>query len=184
MGVLFQAVELATPADGTEIQIQTDPDSGVIQSIDPRPLVTRIQVTQTVAASLHAIKDAVGGIATFANATRAAGKSVRIEALTLRSIDQQLGAYDLILFDTSPSGTVTDDAAFDPTDADLLNCVGKIAIGGTDYSDFSDNAIAHVTVGLTAVLQSTSLYGCLVVRSAVTYASTVGPTITLTLVQD
>jgi hypothetical protein len=183
MGVLFQAVELATPADGTEVQVQTDPDSGVVQSIDPRVLVTKIQVAQTTSAGTYEAFDAIGGLITFSNAARIAGGSIHVEGVQIVDEDAQLAAMDLVLFSVAP-GTVTDEVAFDPTDAELLDCVGVIPISVGSYHLFNDNAVAHVDCTVTCKLTTTTLYGVLVSRGTPTYASTSSIHVTVEILQD
>jgi hypothetical protein len=183
MGVTFQTAALATPAAGVVVQEQTDPSTGVVQSMDPRVLVERIQISQTTSAATYEALDAIGGLITFSNAARVAGGSVHIEGVTIVDEDAQLAAMDLVLFRAAP-GTVTDEVAFDPTDAELLDCVGVIPISVGDYHLFTDNAVAHVDCTVTCVLSTATLYGVLVARGTPTYASTSSIHVTIELVQD
>jgi hypothetical protein len=97
--------------------------------------------------------------------------------------DAQAAAVDLVLF-RATIGAPTDEAAFDPTDAELLDCVGFIRFAATDYSLFTDNAVAHKDASLTASLAGTSLFGVLMAVGTPTYASTSSIHVTLTIVQD
>ena len=73
-------------------------------------------------------------------------------------------SIDLVLFNATISAP-TDSSPFDPTDAELLTCVGVISI--TTWADFNDNSVAsRFSLGLTANLAGTSLFGALVARSA------------------
>lgn len=183
MSVDYVANAKATPTGGTVIQTQDEPGDGVVQSIDPRPATTRIQVSQTTTATAYEALDAIGGLITFANAARQAGDSVHIEGVTLVDEDAQLAAMDLVLFSAAP-GTVTDEAAFDPADAELLTVLAVIPIAAGDYHLFTDNAVAHVDCSVTCVCAATSLYGVLVARGTPTYASTSSIHVAITLVQD
>jgi len=62
-------------------------------------------------------------------------------------IDQakQSAAINLVFFHSDPSAsTFTENAEFDCADADLDNCIGVIAVAGTDYLALKDNSIATV----------------------------------------
>lgn len=151
--------------------------------VDPRPKVTRIQVSQTTSAAAYEALDAIGGLMTFANAARISGGSIHIESVTIVDEDSQAAAMDLVLFRASITGP-TDEVAFDPTDAELLDCIGVIEFTADDYHAFTDNSVAHKDCALTATLAGTSLYGVLVARGTPTYASTSSIHCTVTLVQD
>lgn len=173
----------ATLAGGTAVETTANAGTGARQTVDPRPDVVRLTASLTTNASAYEAGDAVGGVMTFADAVRQAGDSFRIESVTIVDEDQQLVAMSLVLFNASV--TATDDTTFDPTDADLLNCLGHIPVAAADYSSFSDNAIAHVDAGFTGLIASgTSLFGVLVTRGTPTYASTSSVHVILVLVRD
>lgn len=184
--VHYQRVKQALGPNGTHTADQAGRDigSGVGAAyVDNRPSVTRIQVSQTTTATAYEAKDAIGGLMTFANAARVSGGSIHVESVQIVDEDQQLAAVDLILFSGSITAP-TDEAAFDPTDAELLTCVGVVKFTVSDYSDFNDNAVAHKDCAISATLSGTSLYGVLVARGTPTYASTSSVHVTVTVVQD
>jgi hypothetical protein len=151
--------------------------------VDQRAKVVRLSATPTVSTSpAYTAKDAVGGVMSFANAVRASGGSARLEAVQVVDKGQQMAALDLVLFDSNPGGTFSDNTAFDPTDADLSTVVAVIPIGS--YADFNDNSVADVPVSRSIVLAGTTLYGALVTRGTPTYTTTSDIVVTLTLVQD
>jgi len=92
----------------------------------------------------------------------------------------------MVLFNAAFTATA-DNAPFDPSDADLVNCLGYIDIAQTDYADFTDNSVATKTSGLrmSFVFQLdaavTTLYGQLVVRSAPTYTAVDDLTVIITV---
>ena len=89
----------------------------------------------------------------------------------------QAAAIDLVLFGEDPSGTTfTDNAAFDPADADLDNLIGVISFAAASYQSYADNAACLVTdlavpIPLNIVDSSLKIYGALVSRGAPTYAA-------------
>lgn len=170
---------------GVGTSVSTNDASGAhVQRVHSTLEVVRISQTPTISAgAIYAAKDAIGGLLTFANAARWSGGSGRIEAITLVDKDQERADIDLILFDTTITAP-TDNAPFDPTDTELLTCVGWIPIGAGMYSDFNDNSVAIVYPGLQYLLTGTSLFGVLVSRGTPTYTATTDLVIGLTLAVD
>ena len=122
-----------------------------------------ITQTPTVGTAAYVAKDAVGGLLTFANAARVSAGSISIDAVTIVDKAQQMMSLDLVLFNAT-IGAPTDSSPFDPTDAELLTCIGVIPV--TVWSDFTDNSVAsRSALGLTANLAGTSLFGALVART-------------------
>jgi len=144
---------------------------------------TRITVQPTVSTTpAYTAKDAVGGKLTFANAARSSGGSITIQTAVIIDRSQQMPVVEHVLFDRDFTAS-SDNAAFDPTDADLAYCIGVIRI--SDYADFNDNAVAvRAGIGLTAKLEGTDLYGQLVTRSTPTFVATTDIVVALTIVRD
>lgn len=179
-GVHYQRNKIALGADGTAIDLVGTAARGAY--VDPRPLAVRLSQTPTISTTAYAAKDAVGGLMTFANAVRASGGTCLVQSVQVVDKDQEMAALDLVLFDRSITAP-TDNAAFDPTDTELTQCVGVIPI--TFYADFNDNAVAIVNnVGLECVLNGTDLFGVLVSRGTPTYTATSDIVVILTILQD
>lgn len=128
-----------------------------------------IVATPSVGTAAYVAKDAVGTLLSFSNAARVSGGSITVDAVTIVDKAQQMMTMELVLFNASIT-TPTDSSAFDPTDAELLTCIGVIPI--STWYDFNDNSVAHrAGLGLTAVLAGTTLYGVLVARSSGTLSA-------------
>lgn len=157
---------------GVGTDVSTDDVGGAhIQRVRSTLELVRISVTPTISTTIYAAKDAIGGLLTFASAARYTGGGGRIVAVQLVDLDQERADMDLVLFDRTFAAP-TDNAPFDPTDAEMATCVGWIPIVGGMYSDFNDNCVAHIDVNLAYNLAGTSLFGALVARSTPTYTST------------
>ncbi len=145
-----------------------------------------IAQTPTITAGLYAAGDALGGLLTFANAARVAGGGGTITKVVVIDDDQELAPIDVVFFDQT-FGATADNAAFDPTDADMQNNIGYIDIAATDYADFNDNSVAAKTSGLRMpfdydlVAAGTSLFAQMVVRDTPTYTATDDLTIKITV---
>ncbi len=165
-GVLAQRVKPVWGVDGTGT------DTSATNPL-PVSLPSIVRVTQTPTVSTtpaYTAKDAVGGLLTFANAVRASGGSGQLLTVTVIDNSQQRPSLELVLFDRTFTAS-TDNAIFAPSDADLANCIGVVAINA--WSDFSTNSIATVSaVGLGFVLNGTSLFGQLVTRGTPTFVAT------------
>lgn len=150
--------------------------------VDPRLKVVRLQVTPTISTGIYAAKDAIGGLLTFSSAARATGGTIFIQSLVVVDKDQERADMELVLFRATFTAP-TDNAVFDPTDAELLDCVGVIGVG--PWYDFNDNSVASVNnIGLEVSLAGTDLFGALVSRGTPTYTGTTDIVVTLTLSQD
>ena len=176
-------------ASGGPVEILAD---GLPVGLPANPLpvreygdVVEVVQTPTITAGAYAAGDALGGLLTFVNAVRAAGETSIITKIVIVDTANQTAPVDLVLFNQAFTPTA-DNAAFNPSDADLANCIGFVDVAATDYSSFNqDDAVAAKSSGLRMpfpiVLVGTSLFGQMVVRDAPTYAATDDLTIKLTI---
>ena len=162
--------------------ITIEPGTDPIQVETASPF--RISLTPTITAGIYAAGDALGGRLEFAAAAREAAAGGTITKVVIVDEAQQLAPVDLVLFDQAFTATA-DNAPFDPTDADLANCIGYIDVAATDYADFTDNSVAAKASGLRMpfdyVLDGTVLYGQLVVRDTPTYVAIDDLTVMITV---
>lgn len=98
------------------------------------------------------------------------GQGGVIQSVGIIDLAAQAQNIDVMFFDTEPSGTTfTDNAAFDPADADLAHCVGVASI--TDWKSFADNAYGQVLNVAIPFVATGSLYAVLVSRGTGTYGA-------------
>lgn len=113
------------------------------------------------------------------------GGSGVIQSVVIVDQDAQEINIDVYFFDAEPTNTTfTDQAAFDPDDADLDLLIGVAVV--TDWRSQSDNSIGQVhNLGMAFVLTpgARTLYAVLVTRGTPTYAAT-GLTLRVTILQD
>ncbi len=154
------------------IDIGTDATESIIDGTAAAPAALMptggksFAITQipTVGTAAYVAKDAVGGLLTFANAARASGGSFILDSVTIADKSASMPILDLVLFNVTLTGP-TDSSVFDPTDAELLTCIGVVPI--STWADFNDNSVAHRSgLGVNVVLAGTSLFGVLVARSS------------------
>jgi len=155
----------------------------VVTTEDPVDIV----LTPTIsAAAIYAAGDALGGLLTFAAAARVAGGGGTITKVVVIDEDQERAPVDVVFFDRT-FGATADNAPFDPTDADLANCIGYLDVAATDYENFVDNSVAVKASGLRMpfdydlVAAGTSLFAQMVVRSTPTYTAVDDITIKITV---
>lgn len=144
---------------------------------------TVISQTPTIGTVAYTAKDAVGGTLTFADAVRTTGGSGRIKSVTVIDNDGEDAELNVILFDQAFTATA-DAATFDPTDADLQNCIGFINIPAANYEPFNDNSVGVVTTDLPFVAAATTIYGQLQCPGTPTYTAVNDLTIKLGIVRD
>jgi len=145
--------------------------------------VLLISQTPTISTSAYTAKDAVGGKLTFASAARWSGAGGLIVGLSIDDLDQERAPLELVLFNQDFTAS-SDNAVFDPSDADLANLIAVIPL--TQYFDFNDNAAGYV--GNLAIpyacVGGTSLYGQLVTRGTPTYTATSDLVVKLHVLRD
>lgn len=147
-----------------------------------------VSVTPTISTLIYTSGNVVGGVMEFKHAgigSRSGGKDTGfIQSVILIDNDSEDALFDLHLFDREPAGTYADQAAFSPTDADLLTYIGTVAI--TAYKTHPTNSTATVTpVGLPfSAGDNGSLYGVLEVGTTPTYTADSDLTVRLGIMQD
>jgi hypothetical protein len=147
--------------------------------------VSRMNIPQTPTVSTspaYTSGDAIGGLLTFANAAAATGGSgLILSATALCKTPALLPILELWLFNQTFTPT-SDNAAFAPSDADMANCIGVIPIAA--WYDDTANSLAVWRGAHPYVLTGTSLFGQLVVRTAVTLGSTTDLIVAVNVTRD
>lgn len=148
--------------------------------------VLEVAVTPTITAGAYTAGDALGGLLTFASVVRTAGGSGEIVKVTIIDNAKQSAPVDLVLFDQTFTATA-DNSPFDPSDADLQNCLGYVSVAATDYAEFNDNGVATKASGLQMPFAyklaagGSSLFGQTVIRNGDTYVAVNDITIKITV---
>lgn len=143
----------------------------------------KVQVAQTVTASAYSAGNALGGLMTVANAARVSGSAGApgtggiLTGLQINSKANQSGVQvDVFLFDANPTGsTCTDKTAFVLATADFDKVVGILTVPSTPANGAGWFSGGTGSVGIPTyypvtydLASATSLYGCAVVRAAIT----------------
>ena len=145
-----------------------------------------VSVTPVVDTNIYAAKDALSPIMAFTGLT--CGKKSaygRITGVTLTDDSDNAVEYDLILFKSVPATAFVANAAFDPSDADLLLMLPVINLASSDHFSFTDNGISSLaslgsyTYALATGGGSATIYGAIVQRGTPTYSATDDVTVTL-----
>jgi hypothetical protein len=159
--VYYQKVKLDVGGDGATVPVIGGASASGLLPVGGKCVA--ISQTPTIGTGAYVAKDAVGGLLEFANAARVSGGSITVDTVVVVDKAQVMLILDLVLFNVTLTAP-TDSSVFDPTDAELATCIGVVPI--TTWADFSDNSMAtRANIGLTGVLNGTSLFGVLVARS-------------------
>jgi hypothetical protein len=143
-----------------------------------------VAVPAVTASSAYASGNAVGGLLTFANATRTISSGV-LHSVNLNFKSAQTAATDLILFNAQPTNTtITDKTAFSLAAADFDKVVGVVHI--TDCTSLGTPSTCRAdSLGLTFRLASgTTLYGVLVTRGTPTFSATSDVSVQISVLED
>ena len=144
-----------------------------------------ISVSLTGTAGAYSANDVNGGLITFPGAFDAnTGKGVLTSVYILDKAATGTNKT-LHLFNASVT-SIADNAAFDPTDTELLtNYIGAVPI--TTHDAFADNGVSYAD-GLAKPVYnlagSTALYAYLVEDSTPTYASTTDVAVKISITRD
>ena len=133
-----------------------------------------IEATPTVDTAAFATGDLIGAAAIeLSGAT--GGNEIHggmIQSVIVTDLAKQSAALDIVFFDADPSNTTfTENAAFDPDDADILNIIGVAAI--TDWKAFNDSSVGQaLNLAIPFVADTKNkLYAVIVSRGAPTYGA-------------
>lgn len=127
------------------------------------PVITTVQYTAG---------DALGGKQSLAEAVAKGQFTGVIDSITITDLAKQSLAIDVFFFDRDFTPT-TDNAAFDPADADLPNCIGVVSIVAGDYAACADSSVAckrDINLPFKLDADGTTLYAQAVTRGTPTYA--------------
>lgn len=145
-----------------------------------------ISVTPTIDTNIYASGDALGGLQTISGAGRVGIGSGIIHAVVVTDLDKEGADIDVIVFSGNPSATtVTNNAALDVDDADLVKIVCVIQV--TSDSAFSDNGVSFAhgnNCVFRADVATGTLYAIAVARGTPTYASASDLTFRYSVLQD
>lgn len=180
LGYSTLASESLVPADANGLLVNTGPS------------VLRIEVNSaglTTASTSYTAGDQEGTELTFANAARVSAQGGVVVGAVLLDKPKVLSAtpadIDLYLFTASVTGA-SDNAAFDDSDTDLGNYVGKIRFALGDWVSHSSNAInERQSLSIPYTCAATSLFGILVCRTNHTFFGAVTDLrVALTVMRD
>jgi hypothetical protein len=167
MGVRNHTTGSTTDGDYSAISVSS---TGEMQTLARRDL-QRIAVGVTgvtTATTAYVAGDQVGTQITLANAARLSGGSGTIVGATLIDQSDIIGAYDLVIFDSSVT-LAADNAAFAISDADSLKIVALIQLAGA--FDLTNNRVAQAyNLAIPYVCSGgTSLFAALITRAGHTF---------------
>lgn len=116
-----------------------------------------LTATPTISTSAYAAGDAVGTLMTFTGAGLQGNTRKQLKRVVVTDLAKANMPIHILLFMTNPSNTtVTDNAALDVSDVDILTSLGVVAI--TAYTQNADNSIGYADVDIPIFLTSSGLY--------------------------
>lgn len=136
----------------------------------------------TVTAGAYTAKDVIGGEQTI-TAGRDPMFSGIIRSITVADKAAQAVNLNFHFFKSNPASNIADNAAFDPSDADLLLHIGTCEV--TTHHSFSDNSVSvEDNCDLHFDISADTLYYYIEAVTAPTYASTSDVQVTIVIEQD
>lgn len=147
---------------------------------------SKVQVTPTVSnAVAYTALDNVGGIMTIALALRTNNGTGILQDLTIWDKDNQKAAYTIDIWNASPSGTYTDNAA-EVIAGDQAKYLGTILVAAGDYTTTGAVARANIKgIGMALLgASTTSLFATVQTTGTPTFTSTSGLVFSFGILQD
>lgn len=143
-----------------------------------------VRVTPTITTSAYAAGDSIGGAIELPNACRLGKQSGVVQSINVIDKDSEEATLDLHFFSAAP--TATDNAEFDPTDAQLADSyLGSVNVAS--YNAFADNSAASVqNVGIPFELAQdvASLYVVITTTGTPTYTAATDISLAIGILQD
>lgn len=140
-----------------------------------------VSVTPTIGTDAYTANDVVGGLLTFDVTGGAIGGGL-INSAWVVDDDDEKAALKLYLFDEAPT-TIADDAAFEPTAADLKKLVSVVSISA--YTTVNSNAYCVVEdINNVFTAPNGNLYGYLVCTATPTYTAATDLTVKLMILAE
>lgn len=139
--------------------------------------ISRFQVTPTINTAIYTAGDELGTLQTLSGAARYSGGAGRLLAVTVLDKTQaQRSALDIAFFDRSIT-VAGNNNPFLPSDADMGNCLGLVAIATGDYNTAwagtPTNSVATkiLATPMPFVCSATDLIALAIVRGTPTYVA-------------
>lgn len=139
------------------------------------PASVAIQAVLATTATPYAAGDAIGtGALTLANAVRANGGMGVIQSINVNDGTHQNAAFDILLFNATPTTGPADNAAYSLSATDYTSQFAKISVPATAYTTYGTCSVATIG-GLGIVIKAgasvTSIYAVAVCQGTPTYTA-------------
>jgi hypothetical protein len=144
-----------------------------------------VEAVPTIETSAYASGDVIGEKLSLSDAARSLVSTGIISSVVIVDKDSEAVDIDVVFFDANPAAFGNDNAAFDPTDADVANIVCVVSV--TDYYTFNDNSVGiaqNVNCPFDLGSTNTTLYAALVSRGTPTYTAATDLTLRVGILQD
>lgn len=134
-----------------------------------------ITVTPPVQAAAYAAGNVMGGVITLADALSQNISGLLLGAQLACAVNSFIGPVDMFVFSAKPTGTYTENTAFNLAAADLPNLIQVVQLANV-FATGTGAAILNASPQANAVVntenpQTQNVYVILVPRSAVTLAT-------------
>ena len=146
---------------------------------------TVVSAAPVVDTAAYATGELIGGKLTLTNATALNVFSGIISNVVIIDNDSELVDLDVVFFSADPTATTfTDQAAFDPADADALNIICTVSVT-TDVT-FADNGMSYANNQNCPfrTLGSNTIYAAIVSRGSPTYTASNDLLLKVGILQD
>ena len=142
------------------------------------PWYVDFDIPTTGSGTAYAAGDALGTAAVkLSGIVRSRGGGFEIRDISGTDLDKQMGTISLLFFTAAPTAAITDNGAYDMSDADKANFAGFLTItagdvGTGDYAGLNDNAVFRRDVALEMkAMKGQDIWVLAISKDTKTYAS-------------
>jgi len=160
------AIVLGDPATNTGLCPVSS--AGYASVNGQRAHIVRVTPTITVPGTAYSANDVFGGEMTISNAARSSGGTGILVGISMSFEDDITGStIEVLIFDSNPGGTYTDNAALAVSDADTYLLLASVVLD--QKTDLGDGALLQASdINIPYVCNgSADLYAVAVIRTAV-----------------
>lgn len=134
--------------------------------------------------NIYADGDAMGGLLTLSDVLRDSMLSGRIESITVIDQAKQSSALEIYFFNSAVTAG-TNNVAYNPSDADIAECLGVVKVVAADYNATANQSVATLKPELS--FQKTAgndLYAQVVCGGTPTYGAATELILKVVVTQD
>lgn len=166
---------VTTPGEATTVseRLLKNIDATLADGIAPSSAIAIAPTVTCSATPDYTSGDVLGTELTLTNAARGSGGYTKLKDIVITDDAAQATTGNILIFNSDPAGTFTDNAACPDLTTDIAKIVGRITLSAADWVTVGTVGIAHIAVDrVYKASGSANLFAVIVVTTANNQAAT------------